>query len=102
MANNANGNNGNGNNATAAPVYTVQGYRRAHPGGGALGRVSFGIPGVPGITVVDRGMFAGGVPPQGIVFCTVGEGGVLVPVAMATPTPRAVAGTTSAVVATAN
>src|SRR4051812_15310429 len=89
-----NGNNGNGNgtaavNGVAAPATTTLHFRRMHPGGGALGRCSFGIPGVPGIVVVDVAMFVGGVVPQTLV----------VNLAMATPAPRNVAAVTSAVVA---
>lgn len=43
------------------PNYTVM-YRRDHPGGGALGRCSFGINGVSGIIVFDKALFAGAVP----------------------------------------
>lgn len=76
----------------ATPVSTTLHYRRAHPGGGPLGRCSYGIPGVPGIVVFDLGMFVGGVAPATIV----------VPFAMATPAARKVAGVTSAVVAAGN
>ncbi len=95
----------------AAPTTaaTVQGYRRLHPAGGTPNaRASYGIAGVPGITVVDLGMFAGGVAPTvngvhvGIVFAYVcPTTGALLPVAMATPQARGVAGVTSAVVAQA-
>lgn len=79
----------NASPATASTV-TVLHYRRAHPGGGTLGRCSYGIPGVPGIVVFDVGMFVGGIAPATITL----------PFAMAVPSPRAaVAKVTSAVVA---
>jgi hypothetical protein len=81
---------------TAVPVVEASGtvlvYRRQHPGGGPLGRCSYGIPGVPGIAVFDMGMFANGTAPASIT----------VNLAMAVPSPRKVAGVTSAVVASAN
>lgn len=67
-------------------------YRRNHPGGGPLGRCSYGLAGVPGIVVFDLGLFPGGVAPATITL----------DVALAMPTARKVAGVTSAVVATAN
>ena len=67
-------------------------FRRNHPGGGALGRCSYGVPGVPGIVVFDLGLFPGGVAPATIELN----------VNLSAPTVRAVAGVTSAVVATAN
>ena len=76
----------------ATPVTTTLHYRRAHPGGGPLGRCSYGIPGVPGIVVFDLGMFVGGIAPATITL----------PFAMAAPAPRKVAGVTSAVVAAGN
>lgn len=76
----------------ATPVTGVLHYRRAHPGGGPLGRCSYGIPGVPGIVVFDVALFLPGAPPATIA----------VNVALATPAPRNVAGVTSAVVAAAN
>lgn len=78
--------------ATATTPATTLHYRRAHPGGGALGRCSYGIPGVPGIVVFDLGMFIGGIAPATITL----------PFAMATPAPRGVAAVTSAVVAAGN
>ena len=67
-------------------------FRRYHPGAGALGRCSYGLPGVPGIVVFDVGLFADGKPPATItVDCP-----------MAEPVARKVAGVTSAVVAGAN
>jgi hypothetical protein len=98
-----NGNNGNGNgngNTQATTVATATlVYRRQHPGGGALGRCSYGVPGVAGIVVFDMGLFApallaanGGLPPATIT----------INVAMATPQARTGAGVTSAVVAQAN
>jgi len=76
--------------ANTPAAVTVLHYRRAHPGGGPLGRCSDGIPGVHGIVVFDLGMFVGGVAPATITL----------PFAMATPAPRqAVARVTSAVVA---
>lgn len=41
-------------------------YRRRHPGGGVLGRCSYGIAGVSGIVVFDVGMFANAEPPTTI------------------------------------
>lgn len=38
-------------------------FRRNHPGGGPLGRVSYGIAGVAGIVVFDLNLFPGGVAP---------------------------------------
>lgn len=80
------------NNTNAATVTATLHYRRAHPGGGALGRVSYGLAGVPGIVVFDLGLFAGGIAPATITLN----------VAMAAPMPRNVAGVTSAVVAAGN
>lgn len=75
---------------TVTTTTTTLHFRRNHPGGGVLGRCSYGIAGVPGIVVFDVGMFAGGVPPATIEL----------PFAMAVPSPRvAVAKVTSAVVA---
>ena len=51
----------------AGPNYTVT-YRRDHPGGGALGRCSYGIPGVSGIIVFDKSLFIDGVQPQSITM----------------------------------
>lgn len=67
-------------------------FRRNHPGGGPLGRCSYGLAGVPGIVVFDLGLFPGGVAPAEITL----------DVALAEPSARKVAGVTSAVVATAN
>lgn len=67
-------------------------YRRAHPGGGTLGRCSYGIPGVAGIVVFDVALFLPGAPPAMLT---------LAGVTLAAPTARKVAGVTSAVVATA-
>ncbi len=67
-------------------------FRRNHPGGGPLGRVSYGLAGVPGIVVFDLGMFAGGVAPATIT----------IDAAMAEPKVRNAAAVTSAVVAGAN
>jgi len=72
-------------------TYTLH-YRRQHPGGGPLGRCSYGVPGVPGIVVFDMGLFAGGVAPATIT----------VNVALAAPQARKVAGVTSAVLAAGN
>jgi hypothetical protein len=68
-------------------------YRRAHPGGGVLGRCSYGIPGVAGIVVFDVALFLPGQPPATLTL----QG-----VTLATPTARNVAGVTSAVVAAGN
>ena len=78
--------------APATVVTAVLHYRRAHPGGGPLGRCSYGVPGVPGIVVFDMGLFAGGVAPATIT----------IDVALAEPKARAVAGVTSAVLAGGN
>lgn len=78
-------------NKTAATSTTLT-YRRDHPGGGALGRVSYGLAGVPGIVVFDRGMFPDGIVPKTIT----------IDCAMVAPKQRAVAGVTSAVVAATN
>lgn len=67
-------------------------YRRQHPGGGPLGRCSYGLAGVAGIVVFDMGLFPNGVAPATITL----------DVALAQPTARKVAGVTSAVVAQAN
>lgn len=68
-------------------------FRRFHPGGGPLGRCSYGLPGVAGIVVFDVGLFPGGEVPSTItVDCTLAE-----PVVRPT-----VARVTSAVVAKAN
>jgi hypothetical protein len=48
-------------------------FRRSHPGGGPLGRVSYGIAGVPGIVVIDRGMFVGEPPATIELDCTLAE-----------------------------
>lgn len=67
-------------------------FRRNHPGGGPLGRCSYGVAGVPGIVVFDLGLFPGGVAPATITLdCE-----------LAQPSARKVAGVTSAVVAGAN
>lgn len=82
-----------------ANMITTLHYRRQHPGGGALGRCSYGIVGCKGYIVIDMGLFApealdaNGLPPATIT---------LADVAMSGPTMRNVAGVTSAVVATAN
>lgn len=75
-------------------VTTVQTltFRRNHPGGGPLGRCSYGVAGVPGIVVFDLGLFPGGIAPATITL----------DVPLATPVARKVAGVTSAVVAGAN
>lgn len=75
-----------------AVAETVLQFRRMHPGGGVLGRCSYGIPGVPGIVVFDVALFSDGKPPATIT----------IPFAMAQPTARKVAAVTSAVVAGAN
>lgn len=67
-------------------------FRRNHPGGGPLGRCSYGLAGVPGIVVFDLGLFPGGVAPATITL----------DVELAQPVPRKVAGVTSAVVAAGN
>lgn len=67
-------------------------FRRNHPGGGPLGRCSYGVAGVPGIVVFDLGLFPGGVAPTTITL----------DVTLAEPVARKVAGVTSAVVAGAN
>lgn len=67
-------------------------FRRNHPGGGSLGRCSYGLAGVPGIVVIDLALFPGGVAPATITLDC----------ALATPVARKVAGVTSAVVAGAN
>jgi len=49
-------------------------FRRNHPGGGPLGRCSYGIAGVPGIVVIDLGLFPGGIAPVAITLdCTLVE-----------------------------
>lgn len=73
------------------PNFTLS-FRRNHPGGGPLGRCSYGLAGVPGIVVFDLGLFPGGVAPATITL----------DVQLAEPTARKVAGVTSAVVAQAN
>lgn len=79
---------------TPTPISgSVLHYRRAHPGGGPLGRCSYGVPGVAGIVVFDVALFLPGAPPATLT---------LAGVTLATPTPRNVAGVTSAVVAGAN
>lgn len=85
--------NVNETETTTTTTTTTLFFRRMHPGGGPLGRCSYGIPGVPGIVVFDVGMFLGGICPATIVL----------PLAMAAPAPRkTVATVTSAVVAAAN
>lgn len=86
MANKVNGKNAVDGNSTLT-------YRRAHPGGGTLGRCSYGIPGVAGIVVFDVALFLPGTPPATLTL----QG-----VTLAAPTARNVAGVTSAVVAAAN
>lgn len=56
-------------------------YRRQHPGGGSLGRASYGMAGVPGILVVDVAMFDagtlqgnGGKPPATLTVDFTGNG----------------------------
>jgi hypothetical protein len=67
-------------------------FRRLHPGGGPLGRCSYGVAGVNGIVVFDMGLFVGGVAPTTITLsCELAE-----------PQPRKVAAVTSAVVAATN
>lgn len=51
--------------AQATANFTLN-YRRQHPGGGALGRCSYGVPGVSGIVVFDMSLFQGGVAPATI------------------------------------
>ncbi len=77
--------------AATPQAYTLH-YRRQHPGGGVLGRCSYGVPGVAGIVVFDMGLFANGTPPATITLN----------VPLAAPQARNVAGVTSAVVAGAN
>lgn len=84
--------NGNGNPVVAAVQTATLTFRRLHPGGGALGRCSYGVAGVPGIVVFDMGLFAGGVAPATITLN----------VALAAPVARKVAGVTSAVVQATN
>lgn len=79
-------------NVNAPAATTVLTFRRNHPGGGPLGRCSYGKAGVPGIVVFDLGMFPGGIAPQTIT----------IDCAMVEPQARKVAGVTSAVVAAAN
>lgn len=67
-------------------------FRRNHPGGGPLGRCSYGVAGVPGIVVFDLGLFPGGIAPATITLDVV----------LAEPAVRKAAGVTSAVVAAAN
>lgn len=67
-------------------------FRRNHPGGGPLGRCSYGVAGVPGIVVFDMGLFPGGVAPATITLDVV----------LAEPAVRKAAAVTSAVVAAAN
>lgn len=77
--------------AFAATQGTVLHYRRAHPGGGVLGRCSYSSnSGCGGIVVFDVAMFANGIAPATIVL----QG-----LTLAGPTARKVAGVTSAVVA---
>ena len=67
-------------------------FRRLHPGGGPLGRCSYGVAGVAGIVVFDMGLFPGGIAPASITLnCELAE-----------PKPRQVAAVTSAVVAATN
>lgn len=47
----------------AGPNYRID-YRRDHPGN----RCSYGIAGVSGIVVFDKGLFAGGIAPASISF----------------------------------
>lgn len=77
--------------AQAMPATTLH-YRRNHPGGGVLGRCSYGVPGLPGIVVFDLALFASGLPPATLVV----QG-----MQAAQPTARRAAGVTSAVVAQA-
>lgn len=77
---------------TATVTTGILHYRRSHPGGGPLGRCSYGVPGVPGIVVFDVALFLPGAPPATLTL----------DVALATPQPRNVAGVTSAVVAAGN
>src|SRR5690349_24933326 len=53
--------------AQAEPNHMIV-YRRDHPGGGALGRCSYGIPGNPGIVAFDKSLFPDGNPPASIVL----------------------------------
>ena len=43
-------------------------FRRYHPGGGSLGRCSYGVPGVPGIIVIDMSLFKDGKAPTFITL----------------------------------
>ena len=55
------------NKATKQPTATSNNtltYRKNHPGN----RCSFGIPGVPGIVVFDKRLFADGKAPKSIVL----------------------------------
>jgi hypothetical protein len=55
----------------AAPVVEANHkvlYRRDHPGGGVLGRCSYGIPGVSGIIVFDMALFVDGIAPPTITM----------------------------------
>ena len=86
-------------NATAAETFTTLVYRKQHPGGGSLGRCSYGVAGVPGIVVFDMGLFSpetlasnGGMPPATLT----------INVAFSAPKVRKAANVTSAVVAAAN
>lgn len=51
----------------ASPNFTLV-YRRQHPGGGSLGRCSYGIAGVSGIVVFDMSLFANGVAPPTVTM----------------------------------
>jgi len=67
-------------------------FRRLHPGGGPLGRCSYGVAGVSGIVVFDMGLFPGGIAPTTITLsCELSQ-----------PVACTVAAVTSAVVAKAN
>lgn len=74
---------------TVTTANNVLHYRRAHPGGGVLGRCSYGVPGVPGIVVFDVALFLPGAPPATLTLSC----------PLAAPVARNVAGVTSAVVA---
>jgi hypothetical protein len=81
---------------TLPPVATIT-YRRQHPGGGALGRCSYGIAGCKGIVVWDMGLFA---PVNGTV--TAPATLTIVGATLAQPVVNTGATVTSAVVAQAN
>jgi hypothetical protein len=75
-------------NATAQPTATnnTLTYKRDHPNN----RSSYGVPGVPGIVVIDKRLFANGQAPKTIT----------VDCALALPVAKAPAGTPMATKAT--